>query len=160
MKNICGYKVNYLVVVSCVPQQSSKGDCIGDAAQVNEEHRRDGLDVEAFIEVTEKPGHFTLDVQPQSATKSTQTERVSDIMYGKPKTLELEVEQVQWMLPASEFQLFSKFMWSRHFLVFCRSCTSSCIPIRLPQLIQRENRLPAKTKNNLCYLLHHLKGNV
>ncbi len=83
MENISGFKVNYLVVVGCVPQKSSKGDCIGDAAQVNEEHRRDGLDVEAIIEVTESPGHFTLDVQPQSSTKSTQTERVSDTVYIK-----------------------------------------------------------------------------
>lgn len=68
-----------MVVVRGVPQQSSKGDGIGDAAQVNEEHCRDRLDVEAVVEVTETPGHFTLDVQPQSSAKSAQTERVSEV---------------------------------------------------------------------------------
>lgn len=127
--------LNYLVVVGGVPQQSSKGDRIGDAAQVNEEHRRDRLDVEALVEVTEQPGHFTLDVQPQSSAKSTQTERVSDVMYGKSGTLELADDQVQWTLPSGKFQLLSKLMRRRHVLVFCRRRTSSCVPIRLPQLI-------------------------
>ncbi len=83
-----GHKVKYLVVVGCVPQQSSEGDGISDAAQVNEEHRRDGLDVEAIIEVTESPGRFTLDVQPQSSTKPTRTERVSDTVYIKSNLYE------------------------------------------------------------------------
>lgn len=127
--------LNYLVVVGRVPQQSSKGDCIGDAAQVNEEHRRDRLDVEALVEVTEQPGHFTFDVQPQSSAKSTQTERVSDVMYGKSNTVQLAYDQAQWTLPSGKFQLLSKLMRRWHVLIFGRHCTSSCIPIRLPQLI-------------------------
>lgn len=41
-----------LVVVSCISKQTSKCDGIGDAAQVDEEHGRDGLDVETLIKIT------------------------------------------------------------------------------------------------------------
>lgn len=42
----------HLIVVSGVPQKPSKGDRVGDAAEVDEQDGRDGLNVEAIIEVT------------------------------------------------------------------------------------------------------------
>lgn len=42
----------HLVVVSCVSQQASKGDSVGNAAQVDEKHSGDRLNVETFIEIT------------------------------------------------------------------------------------------------------------
>ena len=54
----------HLVVVGGVSQQASEGDGVGDAAQVDEEHRRDGLDVETSVEVTAEPRRLPLDVQP------------------------------------------------------------------------------------------------
>lgn len=58
-----------LVIVSGVPQESSKGDGIGDAAQVDEEHSRDGLDMEAVIDIATIPRDLPLDVQPQATAK-------------------------------------------------------------------------------------------
>lgn len=42
----------HLVVVSRVSQQASEGDGVGNAAQVDEKHSGDGLNVETFIEIT------------------------------------------------------------------------------------------------------------
>lgn len=44
-----------LVVVCGVAQQASEGDGVGDAAQVDKEHSRDGLDVESLVQITGQP---------------------------------------------------------------------------------------------------------
>lgn len=62
-----------LVIVGSIPQQSSEGDGIGDAAQVDEEHSRDGLDMEAVVDITTIPRDLPLDVQPQSTCKPVKT---------------------------------------------------------------------------------------
>ena len=67
----------YLVVVSRISQEPTKGDCVGDAAQVDEEHSRNGLDVKAVQEVTEYPGRLTLDVQEQTTTESVEQNSLS-----------------------------------------------------------------------------------
>lgn len=41
----------YLVVVGRVSQQAAEGDGVGDASQVDEEHGRDGLNVETLVEI-------------------------------------------------------------------------------------------------------------
>lgn len=56
----------YLVIISCIPKQSSKRDGIGDAAQVDEKHSRNGLNMEAVINITAIPRNLPFDVQPQS----------------------------------------------------------------------------------------------
>lgn len=43
----------YLVVVRSISQQASKGDGVGNAAQIDKEHGRDGLKVETLVEITE-----------------------------------------------------------------------------------------------------------
>lgn len=58
-----------LVIVSSIPKQSSKGDGIGDAAQVDEEHSRNGLDMEAVIDIATIPRDLPFDVQPQSPSE-------------------------------------------------------------------------------------------
>lgn len=58
-----------LVIVGSIPEESSKGDRIGDAAQVDEEHSRDGLDMEAVVDVATIPRDLPFDVQPQSTCK-------------------------------------------------------------------------------------------
>lgn len=58
-----------LVIVSRIPKQSSKGDGIGDAPQVDEQHGRDRLDMEAVIDIATIPRDFPFDVQPQSTCK-------------------------------------------------------------------------------------------
>lgn len=58
-----------LVIVSSIPEQSSKGDGIGDAAQVDEEHSRNGLDMEAVIDIATIPRDLPFDVQPQSPSE-------------------------------------------------------------------------------------------
>lgn len=58
-----------LVIVSSIPKQSSKGDGIGDAAQVDEEHSRNGLDMEAVIDIATIPRDLPFDVQPHSPTE-------------------------------------------------------------------------------------------
>ena len=45
------YLTDYLVVIRGVPQQPSESDGVGDAAQVDEEHSGDGLDVEAVVQI-------------------------------------------------------------------------------------------------------------
>lgn len=46
-------KKNDLVVICSVSQKSSKGDGVSDAAQIDEEHSGDGLNVNTLIDVTE-----------------------------------------------------------------------------------------------------------
>lgn len=46
----CG-SLLYLVVVGRVSQQAAEGDGVGDASQVDEEHGRDGLNVETLVEI-------------------------------------------------------------------------------------------------------------
>lgn len=53
----------HLVIVRGIPQKPTEGDGVGDTAQVDEQNCRDGLDVEAVIEVTWEPGQLPLDVQ-------------------------------------------------------------------------------------------------
>lgn len=53
-----------LVIVSGVSQQTSKSDGIGYAPKVDEEHSRDGLDMEAIIDITTVPRDLPFDVQP------------------------------------------------------------------------------------------------
>lgn len=57
-----------LVVVGGISQQPPEGDGVGDAAQVDEEHRRDGLDMEAVIDVAAVKWNLPLDVEPQTST--------------------------------------------------------------------------------------------
>lgn len=73
----------YLVVVSCISKEAAKCDCIGDAAQVDEENSGDGLDVETLIEVTGDPGKLTLDVQKQTTTESVEHSSLSQQAYCK-----------------------------------------------------------------------------
>lgn len=63
-------RYSYLVVVCRVAQQASKGDGICDAAQVDEEHSRDRLDVESLIKITGQPRQFPLYVQIQTTTEA------------------------------------------------------------------------------------------
>lgn len=51
-----------LVIVSGISQQSPKGDGIGDAAQVDEEHSGDGLNMEAIIDITAIPRNLPFNV--------------------------------------------------------------------------------------------------
>lgn len=44
--------VFYLVVFCCISQKATKGDGIRDAAQIDEEHSWDGLNVETLVEIT------------------------------------------------------------------------------------------------------------
>ena len=60
----------YLVVVSGVSQQATEGDGVGDAAQVDEKHSGDGLNVETLIEITRHPWQFPLYVQVQTTTEA------------------------------------------------------------------------------------------
>ena len=62
----------HLVIVGGIPQKPSKGNRVGDAAQVDEEDGRDGLDVEAIVEVTEEPGQLPLDIQTQATEEPVQ----------------------------------------------------------------------------------------
>lgn len=62
----------HLVIVSGIPQKAAKGDCVGDAAQVDEEDGRDGLDVEAIVEVAEEPGQLPFDIQTQATEEPAQ----------------------------------------------------------------------------------------
>jgi len=50
----------YLVIVSSVSEEATKGDGVGDAAQVDEEHSRDRLNVEPLVEITWQPWQFPL----------------------------------------------------------------------------------------------------
>lgn len=45
--------LNDLVVICGISQKSSKGDGISDAAQIDEEHGGDGLNVKTLVDVTE-----------------------------------------------------------------------------------------------------------
>lgn len=60
----------YLVVVCSISKEATKGDGIGDATQVDEEHSWDGLDVEPLIEITWQPWQFPLYVQVQTTTEA------------------------------------------------------------------------------------------
>lgn len=42
----------HLIIVSGIPQKPTKGDCVGDTAEVDEQDGRDGLNVEAIVEIT------------------------------------------------------------------------------------------------------------
>lgn len=53
----------HLVIVCGIPQKPTKGDGVGDTAEVDEQNGRDGLDVETVIEVTWEPGQLPLDIQ-------------------------------------------------------------------------------------------------
>lgn len=46
----------HLIIVGGITQKPTKGDRIGDTAEVDEQNGRDGLDVEAIVEVTQEPG--------------------------------------------------------------------------------------------------------
>lgn len=62
----------HLIIVSGIPQKPTKGDCVGDAAEVDEQDGRDGLDVEAIVEVTWEPGQLPLDIQMQATEEPAQ----------------------------------------------------------------------------------------
>lgn len=62
----------HLIIVSGIPQKPTKGDCVGDAAEVDEQDGRDGLDVEAIVEVTWEPGQLPLDIQTQASEEPAQ----------------------------------------------------------------------------------------
>lgn len=62
---------SYLVIVSSVSQQAAESDGVSDAPQVDEEHSRDGLNVEALVEITRQPRQFPLYVQVQAATEAS-----------------------------------------------------------------------------------------
>lgn len=64
--------MHHLVVVGGVSQQASEGDGVGDAAQVDEEHGRDGLDVEALVEIAGNPGQLPLYVQVEAAAEAAE----------------------------------------------------------------------------------------
>lgn len=72
LSQLVQYKMRcpYLVVVCCITQQASEGDGIGNAAQVDEEHSRDRLDVETLIKITRQPWQFPLYVQIQTTTET------------------------------------------------------------------------------------------
>lgn len=59
----------HLIIVCGIPQKPTEGDSIGDTAEVDEQDSRDGLDVEAIIEVTWEPGQLPLYIQTQSSKK-------------------------------------------------------------------------------------------
>lgn len=56
----------HLIIVCGIPQKPTKGDGVGDTAEVDEQNSRDGLDVEAVIEVTWEPGQLPLDIQAKA----------------------------------------------------------------------------------------------
>ena len=68
-----GLDYENLVIVCSIPKQASKGDGICDAAKVDEEHSRDGLNMEAIIDITAKPWDLPFNVQPQSTAKPIKT---------------------------------------------------------------------------------------
>lgn len=67
-----------LVIVSSISQQSTKGDGIGDATQVNEENSRDGLDMEAVVNVTTVKRNLAFDVQPHTTTDPENTNKLKN----------------------------------------------------------------------------------
>lgn len=66
----------HLIVVCGVPQESPKGDGVGDAAEVDKQDGRDGLNVEAIIEVTWEPRQFPFDIQTQPTKEPAQDKQV------------------------------------------------------------------------------------
>lgn len=62
----------HLVIVSGVPQKPTKGDRVGDAAEVDEQDGRDGLNVEAVTEITWEPRQLPLDIQTQAPEEPAQ----------------------------------------------------------------------------------------
>ena len=71
--SLCCSPYRDLVIVGSIPQQPSEGDGVGDAAQVDEEHSRDGLDMEAVVDIATIPRDLPLEVEPQSACKPVKT---------------------------------------------------------------------------------------
>lgn len=62
----------HLIIVSGIPQKPTKGDCVGDTAEVDEQDGRDGLNVKTVIEVTQEPGQLPLDIQTQATEEPAQ----------------------------------------------------------------------------------------
>lgn len=121
-----------LVVVSCISEQTSKCDGIGYAAQVDEEHSRDGLDMEPIIYVTAVPGDLPLDVQPQTTSKSVKYERnICWTTLGRCVRYRTANSNTA---PPGEFQLIPRFVWSGKFVIF--SCgRPACRAVHLTQFI-------------------------
>ena len=62
----------HLIIVSGISQKPTKGDRVGDAAEVDEQDGRDGLNVEAVVEVTGEPGQLPLDIKTQATEEPAQ----------------------------------------------------------------------------------------
>ena len=62
----------HLIIISGIPQKPTKGDCVGDAAEVDEQDGGDGLNVEAIIKVAWEPGQLPLDIQTQATEEPAQ----------------------------------------------------------------------------------------
>lgn len=60
---------SHLIVVRGIPQQPPEGDGVGDAAQVDEEDGRDGLDVNPIVEIAGEPVQLALQIQVQTSTE-------------------------------------------------------------------------------------------
>lgn len=76
--------VCYLVVVCGVSEETTKGDGISDAAQIDEEHSGDGLDVESLVEIAGQERKFPLYVQVQATAETkTATHSMVRILYTK-----------------------------------------------------------------------------
>lgn len=59
----------YLHVICSISKQTSKGDRIGDCAQIDEQDGRQRLDVQRIIEVAGEKGQFPLHIQDEASTK-------------------------------------------------------------------------------------------
>ncbi|TNN43015.1 hypothetical protein EYF80_046786 [Liparis tanakae] len=113
-----------LVVVGGVPQQTPEGDGVGDAAQVDEEHGRDALDVEPVVDVAAEPRNLPLDVEPQAASEPEEPAVVRELqLHG----------------------LLSELVRSRELLVFSPGAGRA---VHLTELVQVQHRLPVETRDN------------
>lgn len=67
----------YLHVLGGVSKQAAKGDGIGYSAQVNKQGSRQGLDVQAIVEIACKEWQLSLNIPNQTTTKPEKREIVS-----------------------------------------------------------------------------------
>lgn len=134
-----------LVVVSCISEQTSKCDGIGDAAQVDEEHSRDGLDMETIIYVATVPGGLPLDVQPQTSSNPVKDQRISN--WPCLGGCAWDMMENSDTAPPGEFQLLPQFVWSRKFVIFPSGCPTGRA-VHLTQFVQVHDRLSAQNLQN------------
>lgn len=130
----------YLHVFCGIPKQASKGDGVGDCAQIDEQNGREGLDMQSVVEVAGKKRQLPLDVEDETAAKPSGPNR-----QFVAQTFVSHFMKKRCLLPGV-LKLLSNLVPTPSSSSCTASCIVECVTIHLRHLHSSIHVLPLKTR--------------